>query len=292
MEKKALGKGLGAIFSDNTKAAVTAEVTAGVSRETTKLRMSLIEPNRSQPRKNFEKESLEELADSIRQFGVLQPILVRKTGATFEIVAGERRWRAARLAGLKEIPAIVKDFSEKEAAEIAIIENIQREDLNPLEEARAYRTLMEEFGLTQEEIAGRVSRSRPSIANALRLLQLDESVQKLLETGELTAGHARALVTLPSPLQKQAAEQIVGNSLSVRETEALLKKMQDPGTAKKKADRKKKDGTELYLQELSKKLTASLGSKVTVSPMNRGKGRVEIEYYSDNDLEKLLERLG
>lgn len=291
MAKKALGKGLGAIIKETpvlAKEEKRGEVPGNVSRETS-IRISLIEPNRKQPREQFREESLGELADSIKKYGVLQPLLVKKKGMMYEIIAGERRWRAAKLAGLKEVPVIVKEFDPKEAAEIAIIENIQREDLGPVEEARAYQSLMEEFGLTQEEVAERVSKNRSTITNSLRLLQLSEKVLSLLSEGSLSAGHARCLIPLEPQKQEQVAEEILAGRLSVRETEKLVKELQE---GRKKTRSVKKERTEdIYLAELARLLESSLHTKVQIRQGSKGRGRIEIEYYSNEDLEKLMDRL-
>ena len=291
MAKKALGKGLGAIIKETpvlAKEEKRGEAPGNVSRETS-IRISLIEPNRKQPREQFREESLGELADSIKKYGVLQPLLVKKKGMMYEIIAGERRWRAAKLAGLKEVPVIVKEFDPKEAAEIAIIENIQREDLGPVEEARAYQSLMEEFGLTQEEVAERVSKNRSTITNSLRLLQLSEKVLSLLSEGSLSAGHARCLIPLEQQKQEQVAEEILAGHLSVRETEKLVKELQE---GRKKNRSVKKERTEdIYLAELARLLESSLHTKVQIRQGSKGRGRIEIEYYSNEDLEKLMDRL-
>ena len=327
MPKKALGKGLGAIFGDESreikkpaqeKPVLKEEKTSGsyeeirlgnpaeavnpsvpassaasapenVSRETS-VRVSLIEPNRKQPRKEFREESLQELADSMKKYGVLQPLLVKQKGQMYEIIAGERRWRAAKLAGLKEVPVIIRDFAPQESAEIAIIENIQREDLGPVEEARAYRALMEEYGLTQEEVAEKVSKNRSTITNSLRLLQLSDRVQELLSEGKLSAGHARCLVPLTAETQEAAAEEILEKNLSVRETEKLVKSL-GSGRKKKKAEDREEQELNMYLIDIARKLTASLNTKVLIKQGARGKGRIEIDYYSNEDLEKIIAKL-
>ena len=306
-EKRGLGRGLGALFGDDISTharlsrqgeedkAVPAETVRqesdrqpeSVSRETTLVRLSLIEPNRSQPRKKFDEDSLKELADSIREHGILQPILVRKTDNTYTILVGERRWRAARIAGLKEIPVIVKTVDDQEAAEIALIENIQREDLGAVEEARAYRDLIEEYGMTQEELAGRVGKSRTAITNSMRLLQLDDSVLSLLEAGDLSAGHARALLGISGKrAQYKAAREVINNRLSVRETEKLVKKANAPEKVKKPKE------TDLYLDAQAEELTRILNTKVSIRSGSRSRGKIEIEYYSAEELEGLIERLG
>jgi len=195
MAKSVLGKGIGALFNEEDAQKVT-QTTADVSRETLKVRISLVEPNRKQPRKEFDQAALEELADSIKKYGVLQPLLVKKTGQTYQIIAGERRWRAAKLAGLTEVPVIEKDLADGVAAEVALIENLQREDLNPVEEAMAYRSLIDDFGLKQEEVAEKVSKNRSTVTNSLRLLQLGDELLAMISEGKLSAGHARALLSV------------------------------------------------------------------------------------------------
>ena len=304
-EKKGLGRGLGALFGDdidiartrrkqasgtetagNVKDPETGAKDSDVSRETSLIRLSLIEPNSSQPRKVFDEESLKELTESIRAHGVLQPILVQKNGSSYEILVGERRWRAARMAGLKEIPAIVKDVDKQEGAEIALIENIQREDLNSVEEARAYRSLLDEFGLTQEELASRVSKSRTAITNSLRLLQLDKDVLDLVESGELSAGHARAILSINGKrAQYKAAREVINSRLSVRETEKLAKQYNAP-----KRESKEKE-PDIYMESLAEELTGLLSARVSIRQKSKEKGRIEIEYYSLEELEDLADRL-
>ena len=324
MAKKALGKGLGAIFGEDfSESLKEREKEAGERRKTapahrekeevaislgegysygsgrkessdpravSTVKTSLVEPNRNQPRKRFEEESLRELSDSMKKFGVLQPLLVKKNGDMYEIIAGERRWRAAKLAGLKEIPVIVKELQEKEAAEIALIENIQREDLNPVEEAEAYRRLIDEFGLTQEELAQRLSKNRSTITNSLRLLSLDERVRELLSEGKLSGGHARTLVTVEDKdRQYELSMEIIEKGMSVREAEALLKREKSPSP--KKPAKNKNDEIALYLENLAEKLTESLGTKVSIAQGPRNRGKISIEYYSSEDLERITEIL-
>lgn len=247
-----------------------------------------IEPNREQPRKIFEEDSLAELADSIRQFGILQPLLVQKKEDYYEIIAGERRWRAARLAGLKEIPVVVREISKQESMEISLIENIQRQDLNPVEEARAYQILIQEFGLKHEELAERVSKSRASITNALRLLKLDDPVLDMLVQGDLTQGHARALLAIENKeLQLQAAQMIIDRDLSVRDTEKLVKMLLSPP---EKKEREVLPGQAVY-QEIERRLKNSLGTKVAISRKDENKGKIEISYYSVEELERIIEIL-
>lgn len=262
-----------------------------VSRETQTVKIGLIEPNRNQPRKEFAEESLQELADSIRRYGVLQPLLVQRKGMLYELIAGERRWRAAKLAGLSEVPVIIRELTEQESAEIAIIENIQREDLNPVEEARAYQALIQEFGLRQEELAEKVAKNRSTITNSLRLLQLPDAVLELLSAGQLSAGHARCLVSLGSRnAQEELAQKIAAQKLSVRETEQLVKKYGNLKQKQKKADEEEKE-LDMYLIDIARKLTASLNTKVLIKQGKKGKGRIEIDYYSNDDLEKIIAKL-
>lgn len=247
-----------------------------------------ISPNPYQPRQDFGAEGLAELAASIREHGVVQPVIVRRRGVGYELVAGERRWRAARLAGLRSIPAVVRELSDGEAAMIALIENVQREDLNPLEEAQAYRCLMEEFGLTQEEVARRVGKSRPAVANALRLLGLDEAVRGWVAEGKLSAGHARAVACLESPLaQREVARRAVEGGLSVRQTEALARRW-----GKEKGRRRRETGAAgetPWVQRMAEELGRRLGARVRVRWAGRGPGRLEIEFAGREELERLWE---
>ena len=260
------------------------------------LRLSQIDPNRGQPRQNFEDEALEELADSIRQFGVLQPILVQKKGNRYEIIAGERRWRAARKAGLTEIPAIVREYTDQETLELSLIENIQREDLNPIEEAKAFRRLVEEFSLRQEDLAVRVSKSRTAITNSLRLLKLDERVQDMIVQGQISMGHARALIPVEIPEEQYLiAQQIAEKHLSVRDVEKLIKARLF-GKKKKKDSGKDKTAErdpalELAYKEIEERLKQSLGTKTTIRHSGDGTGKLEIEFYSHEDLEKIVDML-
>ena len=250
------------------------------------LPISQVEPGLNQPRKRFDPESLADLAESIRVHGIIQPLTVRRlSSGYYQIIAGERRWRAAKEAGLAEVPAVIIEADDRKVMELGLIENLQREDLNPAEEARGYQVLMEEYGLTQDQVAQQMGKSRPAIANTLRLLALPEDLLKLLEEGVLSAGHARAILALSSPaLQRQAAKKVVDGQLSVRQTEALVKALQ-----KQKPDKPKADGPDLslYLGELEKDLSGRLGRKVKIA--HRGKkGRIELEYYDSQDLEALL----
>lgn len=253
------------------------------------IKLRLIEPNREQPRKEFNEEKLAELAESIRQYGVIQPLLLVKRGRYYTIVAGERRYRAAKLAGLKEVPAIVKEFTAEEIAEISLVENLQREDLNPMEEAKAYQRLLKEFHMTQEEIAKKVSKSRSLIANSLRLLKLEESVQHMVEDGTLSNGHAKVLLGVEDlTLQLQAALHVASLQLSVRETEQYVKLLLYP---REKKEKPTFAHSEVY-QKLAERMQERVGTKVRIIQKDEEKGKIEIEYYSGADLERLLELLG
>lgn len=306
-KRTGLGKGLGAIFgedivenSETTKEYVSRETFNG-ERKTEQLedkgeklgkeymiKLSSIEPNQGQPRKDFNQELISELADSIKKYGVLQPLLVQKKGDSYEIIVGERRWRAAREAGLKEVPAVIKEYTRQQAMEIALVENIQRQDLNPIEEAQAYQQLIREFELTQEEIAERVSRSRTAITNSMRLLKLDERVQEMLVQGKISSGHARALLTLENhDSQYQIALKIVEQKLSVREVEKLVKLLGKP----KKEEKPKEEERDLsfIFKDLEERMKQVMGTKVVINKKDRNKGRIEIEYYSEAELERLVE---
>ena len=279
---KGLGKGLGALFSD-APALDTPQQSAGT------LPIQKLEPNPDQPRKDFDEEALAELAESIRLHGLLQPITVRPlpTGY-YQIIAGERRWRACRLADLRDVPVNIIDADDKTAAQLALIENLQREDLNPLEEARGYEMLLASYGLTQEEAARSVGKSRPAVANALRLLRLPEPILSLVAEGSLSAGHARALIPLEDPeMQAAAAAQIMAEQLSVRQTEALVKRLMKPASPPPLRDPLAVD----YLRECEKDLTKTLGRKVTIHA-GKKRGKFELEYYGDEDLQQLIDLLG
>ena len=283
-KRTGLGKGLDTLIPniDMGKSAIT-----GTKSETI-LKLSEIEPNRKQPRKNFDEDALEELADSIKEFGIIQPIVVQKRTNYYEIIAGERRWRAAKLAGIKEVPVVVKDFSDKEIMEIALIENIQREDLNPIEEAMAYKNLIDEYNLKQDEVAQRVSKSRASVTNSMRLLKLCDEVQRMLIEDMISSGHARALLAIENPeLQAEIAGRIFDERLSVRETEKIVKDITNP---KKKPD-KKVIKNEFVYKDIEEKLKSKMGSKVKLNYRANGKGKIEIEYYSDIELERIYDML-
>ncbi len=277
---KGLGKkvlGLNAIFGDE----------ATEEKSVKGLRLSDIEPNRDQPRHDFDAEKLSELAESIKTHGVITPITVRKTGETYQIIAGERRWRAARMAGLTEIPAIVLEADEKKTFELALIENLQREDLNPVEEAEGYFTLIEKMGLTQTEASERVGRSRSAIANSIRLLSLPEEIKEMLSAGELTAGHARALLPLENEKKiKEAAAKVVLGELSVRETEELVKNL----LKAPKESSKKTDMAAIYIKKLEDEMSESTGHRISIRHGAK-RGKLTIEYYGNEDLEKVCEAL-
>lgn len=275
MQRKGLGRGLQALLPEVTE-----------SDTVTSLPLRDIEPNRFQPRKHFDPEKLSELVESIREHGVVQPVIVRTTGRGYELVAGERRWRAAQMAGLETIPAVVREYTDGETMEIALVENLQREDLNPMEEAAAYRKLMEEFGLTQEMLGIRIGKSRPQIANTLRLLNLPARIQALISEGRLSMGHAKVLLGLEDEaLQEKAAREIVGHDLSVRAAEQLAEKWRRGGRSAR-AGRRSPDSAIASLEE---ELRMALGTRVTIRPISKNKGRIEIEYYSHEDLQRILE---
>ena len=259
------------------------------SEKVLSVKISLVEPNREQPRKKFNEEGIDELAASISQYGVIQPLLVQWKDNYYEIIAGERRWRAAMKAGLKEIPVIVKEYSNKEAVEISLIENIQREDLNPIEEALAYERLVEEFEMTQEQVAERVSKSRSAVTNSMRLLKLEGDVREMVISGDISEGHARTLLSLPTAeAQKLIADRVVKEKLSVRDTERLVKKLvSDVKRPVKKRDYEK----EAILGNLSEQLKDIFGTKVSISENSRHRGKIEIEYYSDDELNRIFELL-
>lgn len=260
------------------------EVIKEVEKEI-ELDIHLIEPNREQPRKQFDEDALIELSESIRQVGIIQPLVVQKREQYYEIIAGERRWRAAKMAGLKKVPVIIRDYSEKEILEIALIENIQRENLNPIEEARAYKKLADEFQLKQDEIAERVSKSRTAITNIMRLLKLDERVQQMLMEDMISSGHARALLALEEQKQQyEVAMKIFDEKLSVRETEKLVKSLLNPTLKEEKT--KKLD---FLYKEIEEKMKNIIGTKVSIKAKDKEKGKIELEYYSQEELERIIE---
>jgi len=285
--KKGLGKGLDSLIvsKDNTD-----EIT-NVSRETL-ININKIEPNQLQPRRNFEEDALQELAESIKIHGIIQPLIVqKKNNDMYEIIAGERRWRASRIAGLKEVPVIIKEYSEQEIFEIALIENIQREDLNPIEEAMAYSRLVNEYNLKQDEVADRVSKSRVAVTNSLRLLKLDQRVQQMLIDDMISGGHARALLPISDPEQQfHYANQVFDDKLSVRETEKLVKKLITQKDSKKTSKGKENDENDLLVyRDVEEKLKQIIGSKVSIKRKENNKGSIEIEYYSAEELERILD---
>lgn len=274
----------------NTETDTAKSGAAAVDEEVLSVRITEVVPNREQPRKRFDEEAIEELAASIREHGIVTPLIVRKKGKYYELIAGERRWRAAKLAGLKKVPVLLRTFSEEQAAEIALIENIQRENLNAMEEALAFRRLQEEYNLKQEDIAKRVSRSRSAITNSLRLLKLEEHVQTMLAEGTLSMGHARALLALENPeMQRVTAERVLEKDLSVRETEKLVRSLLSP----KKAAKPKTEDAQIsaIYSDIEEQLRKSMGTRVSIQPIKGKKGKIEIEYYSDEDLERIIAQL-
>lgn len=295
IKKKGLGKGLDSLIPDNkSMKSVTSEKTveskedAAAKSGVQVMKINEVEPNRDQPRKNFDEDALLELSDSIKQFGVLQPLLVRKRKDYYEIIAGERRWRAAKLAGVKEVPVIEKEYTDQEILEIGLIENIQRENLNPIEEAIAYKRLLEEFNLKQDEVAERVSKSRTAVTNSIRLLKLSDKVQQMIIDDMISTGHARALLAIDDPeLQYTLANKIFDEKLSVRETEKLVKEIKNP----KKPKEKKPVANSFIYQDLEEKMKSVFGTKVSIASKGKGKGKIEIEYYSDDELEHLFDMM-
>ena len=294
--KRGLGKGLDSLIPTNVM--MESEVkhstvsTASSPEEgkdgTLMVKLSKVEPNREQPRKNFDEDSLQELAESLKQFGMLQPILVQNRGDYYEIIAGERRWRAAKIAGLKEVPVIVRELTDQEIVEISLIENIQREDLNPIEEAQAYKRLLTEFHLKQDEVAERVSKSRTAVTNSMRLLKLCDEVQKMVVDDMISTGHARAQISIEDPEEQYLiAQKIFDEKLSVREVEKLVKDLHKPPKPPKEENKT----LQAIYQEISERLKQSLSTKVSVSAKQNGAGKIEIEFYNHEDLERLLERI-
>lgn len=295
VKKSGLGKGLDSLIKDSSSAKKTAAANTSSENKAEEMKsgeqmmkINMVEPNRDQPRKKFEEDALLELADSIKQFGVLQPLLVRKRKDYYEIIAGERRWRAAKMAGVKEVPVIIKDYTEQEIVEIGLIENIQRENLNPIEEAMAFKKLLEEFNLKQDEVAERVSKSRTAVTNSMRLLKLDERVQEMIVDDMISTGHARALLAIDDKEQQyDLANKIFDEKLSVRETEKLVKEIKNP----KKPKMKKKVENEFVYTDLENRMKEVMGTKVNISSKGNGKGKIEIEYYSDDELERMFEMI-
>lgn len=290
VKRGGLGKGLDSLIPDN-KSSKTIK-SQDIKEEDEKnggpvmMKINDVEPNRDQPRKNFEEDALLELSDSIKQFGILQPLIVQKRDDYHEIIAGERRWRAAKLAGLKEVPVIIKEYTKQEIVEISLIENIQRENLNPIEEAMAFKRLLTEFNLKQDEVAERVSKSRTAVTNSMRLLKLSEKVQQMIIDDMISTGHARALLAIDDEEQQYIlANKIFDEKLSVRETEKLVKDIKTPKPEKTKPEIK---NTFIY-EDLEEKMKNVIGSKVHVNQKAGGKGKIEIEYYSENELERIFD---
>jgi len=292
MAARVLGKGLGALIPENTK--ITEKNKENQNNENDAYKDAVmvdiqkVEPNREQPRKNFDEDALLELSDSIKQFGILQPLLVQDKNDYYEIIAGERRWRAAKMAKIKEVPVIIKKLTEQEIVEISLIENIQREDLNPIEEAIAYKRLLEEFNLKQDEVAERVSKSRTAVTNSMRLLKLSDQVQQMVIDDMLTTGHARALLGIEDKdKQYSAAQKIFDEKLSVRDTEKLLKKIQSQTESLPK--KKEEDKMKIFYEDMEQKLKSIMGTKVSIHTKDKNKGKIEIEYYSSDELERIID---
>jgi ParB family chromosome partitioning protein len=293
VKRNGLGKGLDSLIPNKAEKTVKAEKKPEEKKEERKsesgeilVKINQVEPNREQPRKEFDEDSLMELADSIKQFGILQPLLVQKKKDYYEIIAGERRWRAAKIAGIKEVPIIVKEYTNQEIVEISLIENIQRENLNPIEEAMAYKRLLEEFSLKQDEVAERVSKSRTAVTNSMRLLKLSPRVQQMIVDDMISTGHARALLAIDDEEQQyQLANRIFDEKLSVRETEKLVKALKNP---KKEKKNQKIEHTFVY-NNIEEQMKNIIGTKVIVNPKANGKGKIEIEYYSEEELERIYD---
>lgn len=289
---RGLGKGLDSLIpaaapkTDSVKAVEKGEEGA----QETLVKITQVEPNREQPRKNFDEDALQELADSIKQFGLLQPILVQDRKTYYEIIAGERRWRAAKLAGLKEVPVIIRDYTEQEIVEISLIENIQREDLNPIEEAQAYKRLLTEFSLKQDEVAERVSKSRTAVTNSMRLLKLCDEVQQMIIDDMISTGHARALISIEDPEEQYTiAQRVFDEKLSVRDVEKLVKDLNKPQKPRKESAEDK--SLDVIYQDIEEKLKQSLGTKVSITSKGNGAGKLEIEFYTHDDLDKMIDLL-
>jgi ParB family transcriptional regulator, chromosome partitioning protein len=287
--KRGLGKGLDSMIPDKSdKVKIEKkEKDYDVSRETL-ININEIEPNKNQPRKYFDDDAIHELADSIKQHGIIQPLILQKNDSYYVIIAGERRWRAAKIAGLKQIPAIIKDYSPQEIVEVALIENIQREDLNPIEEAIAYQNLIKEFSLKQDEVADKVSKSRAAVTNSMRLLKLDQRVQLMLIDGMISSGHARALLVIEDDnIQHQAAMKVFDEKLSVRETEKLVKKLLTIENVKEEIAVTREDS--FIYKDLEEKIKNIMGTKVSIKKKANNNGKIEIEYYSTEELERILD---
>ena len=293
MAARGLGKGLDALIpsvqSDTKTKNANSETTTEKEPETI-VKITKIEPNREQPRKNFDEDALQELAESIKQFGLLQPILVQDRKTYYEIIAGERRWRAAKLAGLKEVPVIIRNYTEQEIVEISLIENIQREDLNPIEEALAYKRLLTEFNLKQDEVAERVSKSRTAVTNSMRLLKLCDEVQQMIIDDMISTGHARALISIEDPEEQYAiAQRVFDEKMSVRDIEKLVKNLNKPEKPKKEVVEDK--SLDIIYQDIEEKLKQTLDTKVAITSKGNGAGKIEIEFYSHDDLDKIIDLL-
>ena len=294
-KKSGLGKGLDSLIPNKKNDISASKVEKKQEKENDSpksgeimVRINEVEPNRDQPRKDFDEDALMELADSIRQFGILQPLLVQKKKNYYEIIAGERRWRAAKLAGIKEVPIIVKDYTDQEIVEISLIENIQRENLNPIEEAMAFKRLLQEFQLKQDEVAERVSKSRTAVTNSMRLLKLSPRVQQMIIDDMISTGHARALLAIDDEEQQFIlANKIFDEKLSVRETEKLVKALKNP---KKEVKKEKSEHTFIY-ENIEEQIKNIMGTKVSVNQKANGKGKIEIEYYSEEELERIYDLL-
>jgi ParB family chromosome partitioning protein len=286
---RGLGKGLDSLIPATVSKEGPGQEKNNSGAETI-VKITMVEPNREQPRKNFDEDALQELADSIKQYGLLQPILVQDRKTYYEIIAGERRWRAAKLAGLKEVPVIIRDYTDQEIVEISLIENIQREDLNPIEEAQAYKRLLTEFNLKQDEVAERVSKSRTAVTNSMRLLKLCDEVQQMIIDDMISTGHARALISIEDPEQQYTiAQKVFDEKLSVRDVEKLVKNLNKPEKEKKEVTEDK--SLEIIYRDVEEKLRQSLGTKVSISSKGNGSGKVEIEFYNHDDLDKIIELL-
>ena len=289
---RGLGKGLDSLIPASVPKAEPVQETVNTedNAQGTYVKITKVEPNREQPRKNFDEDALQELADSIKQYGIVEPLIVQDRKTYYEIIAGERRWRAAKLAGLKEVPVIVRNYTEQEIVEISLIENIQREDLNPIEEAQAYKRLLTEFNLKQDEVAERVSKSRTAVTNSMRLLKLCDEVQQMIIDDMITTGHARALISIDDPEQQYTiAQKVFDEKLSVRDVEKLVKNLNKPEKVKKEPVTDK--ALEAVYQDLEEKLKQSLGTKVSIASRGDGAGKLEIEFYTHDDLEKITDLL-
>jgi len=288
-KKRGLGRGLNALINTGTDTESKENAKENNEYKEVFVNISLVEPNRNQPRKEFDKDALSELANSIKQYGILQPIIVQKNEDMYEIIAGERRWRAAKEAGLTEVPVIIRDYDKQKIMEISIIENIQRENLNPIEEAMAYQSLMEEYGLKHEELAERVSKNRSTITNSMRLLKLSDNIQQMIIDGKISAGHAKVLLSVENTSeQEKIAQELISKSLSVRELENLVKQYIKPRKKKKSKDDK---DYSLFYKEYEDRLKDILGTKVQINTKDKNKGRIEIDYYSAAELERIVELL-